>query len=254
VLVIGFVKDPRLMKVVERLARKHIERQISDPELRGKVTPDYTIGCKRILPSNRWYPALGKPNVELVTEGVSEVRARSIVAADGSERAVDAIVFGTGFQVTDIPAAHRIRGRDGRLLDDVWRGSPRAHLGSTVEGFPNLFFLLGPNTGLGHNSIVYMIESQIAHVMDALRLMRERGAATIEVRADAQDRYNAGLERRLEGTVWNTGCASWYLDRTGRNATIWPDWTWRFRRRTARLDPAEYALDASVAAPAAVPA
>ena len=254
ILVLGFVKRPRLMKVVERLARKHIERQISDPELRLKVTPDYTIGCKRILPSNRWYRALGKPNVELVTEGVSEVRARSIVAADGSEREVDAIVFGTGFQVTDIPAARQVRGRGGLLLDDLWQGSPRAHLGSTIEGFPNLFFLLGPNTGLGHSSMVYMIESQIAHVMSALQVMRERGAETIEVRPEVQERFNAALERRLEGTVWNTGCASWYLDRTGRNATIWPDWTWRFRRRTARIDPAEYALDAPVAARAAVPA
>ncbi len=249
-LVFGFVKHPRLMKVVERIARRHLKQQISDPELRAKVTPDYTIGCKRILPSNRWYRALGKPNVELVTEGVSEVRARSIVAADGSEREVDAIVLGTGFRVTDIPAAQGIRGRDGRLLEDVWHGSPRAHLGSTVEGFPNLFFLLGPNTGLGHSSMVYMIESQIAHVMAALRLMRERGAETIEVRADTQERYNAGLERRLQSTVWNTGCASWYLDRTGRNATIWPDWTWRFRRRAAQLDPAEYRLEAPVAVPA----
>jgi cation diffusion facilitator CzcD-associated flavoprotein CzcO len=249
-LVLGLVFSPRLMKVVERLARKHMHNQISDPELRAKVMPDYTIGCKRILPSNRWYRALGKPNVELVTEGVSEVRARSIVAADGSERVVDAIVFGTGFHVTDIPAAQRIRGRGGRLLDDLWQGSPRAHLGSTIEGFPNLFFLLGPNTGLGHSSMVYMIESQIAHVMGALRLMRDRGAETIEVRSEAQDRYNAALERRLEGTVWNTGCASWYLDRTGRNATIWPDWTWRFRRRAARLQPDEYLLDAPVPADA----
>jgi cation diffusion facilitator CzcD-associated flavoprotein CzcO len=254
VLVLGFVKNPRLMTVVERLARKHMAQQIEDPELREKVTPDYTIGCKRILPSNRWYLTLAKPNVELVTEGVREVRARSIVAADGSEREVDAIVFGTGFQVTDIPAAQRVRGRGGRLLDDLWHGSPRAHLGSTIAGFPNLFFLLGPNTGLGHSSMVYMIESQIAHVMGALRLMRERGAETIEVRADAQERYNAALERKLDGTVWNTGCASWYLDRTGRNSTIWPDWTWRFRRRAARLDPAEYALDAPVRSPEAVAA
>jgi cation diffusion facilitator CzcD-associated flavoprotein CzcO len=252
-LVLGFVKNPRLMKVVERLARKHMVLQIDDPELLEKVTPDYTIGCKRILPSNRWYHTLGKPNVELVTEGISEVRARSIVAADGSEREVDAIILGTGFQVTDIPAAHRVRGRGGKLLDDVWHGSPRAHLGTSIAGFPNLFFLLGPNTGLGHSSMVYMIESQIGHVMDALRLMRERGAETIEVRADAQARYNAELERRLEGTVWKTGCASWYLDRTGRNATIWPDWTWRFRRRVATLDPAEYRL-AWVAVPQAVPA
>jgi cation diffusion facilitator CzcD-associated flavoprotein CzcO len=253
-LVLGFVKNPRLMKVVERLARKHMELQIDDPELLEKVTPDYTIGCKRILPSNRWYHTLGKPNVELVTEGISEVRANSLVAADGSEREVDAIILGTGFQVTDIPAAHRVRGRGGKLLDDLWHGSPRAHLGTSIAGFPNLFFLLGPNTGLGHSSMVYMIESQIGHVMDALRLMRERGAETIEVRADAQARYNAELERRLEGTVWNTGCASWYLDRTGRNATIWPDWTWRFRRRVATLDPAEYRLDAPVAVPQAVPA
>jgi cation diffusion facilitator CzcD-associated flavoprotein CzcO len=180
--------------------------------------------------------------VELVTEGVSEVRARSIVAADGSEREVDAIVFGTGFQVTDIPAAHRVRGRGGVLLDDVWHGSPRAHLGSTIAGFPNLFFLLGPNTGLGHSSMVYMIESQIAHVLAALRAMRENGAETIEVRPEAQAAYNDWLERKLEGTVWNTGCASWYLDHTGRNATIWPDWTFRFRRRVAEIDLGEYAL------------
>jgi cation diffusion facilitator CzcD-associated flavoprotein CzcO len=253
-LVLGFVKNPRLMKVVERLARKHMEHQIDDPALLAKVTPDYTIGCKRILPSNRWYRALGRPNVELVTEGVREVRARSIVAADGTEREVDAIVFGTGFHVTDIPAAQRVRGRGGKLLDDLWHGSPRAHLGTSVAGFPNLFFLLGPNTGLGHSSMVYMIESQIAHATDALRLMRESGAETIEARADAQARSNAELERKLAGTVWNTGCASWYLDRTGRNATIWPDWTWRFRRRTARLDPAEYVFDAPVVAPVPVTA
>jgi cation diffusion facilitator CzcD-associated flavoprotein CzcO len=243
VLVLGFVKNPRLMKVVERLARKHMEHQIDDPDLLEKVTPDYTIGCKRILPSNRWYRALGKPNVELVTDAIAEVRGNAVVTADGREREVDAIVLGTGFHVTDIPAAHRIRGRGGMLLDDLWHGSPRAHLGSTVAGFPNLFFLLGPNTGLGHSSMVYMIESQIAHVMAALRHMREHGAATIEVRPEVQERYNAALERRLEGTVWNTGCASWYLDRSGRNSTAWPDWTWKFRRRVAELDPAEYRLD-----------
>jgi cation diffusion facilitator CzcD-associated flavoprotein CzcO len=171
------------------------------------------------------------------------------VTADGREREVDAIVLGTGFHVTDIPAAQRIRGRDGVLLDDLWHGSPRAHMGSTVAGFPNLFFLLGPNTGLGHSSMVYMIESQIAHVMAALQHMRARGAQTIEVTREAQDRYNAELERGLEGTVWNTGCASWYLDRTGRNSTAWPDWTWRFRRRVARLDPSAYRLDTPVREP-----
>jgi cation diffusion facilitator CzcD-associated flavoprotein CzcO len=250
-LVLGFVKNPRLMRVLERLARRHMASQIGDPELLAKVTPDYTIGCKRILPSNRWYRALGKPNVELVTDAVIEVRGNAVVTADGREREVDAIVLGTGFHVTDIPAARCIRGRDGVLLDDVWHGSPRAHLGSTVAGFPNLFFLLGPNTGLGHSSMVYMIESQIAHVMAALEHMREHGAATIEVRPEVQARSNAELERRLEGTVWNTGCASWYLDHTGRNSAAWPDWTWRFRRRVARIDPAEYALGAPAREPVA---
>jgi cation diffusion facilitator CzcD-associated flavoprotein CzcO len=242
-LVLGFVFRPRLMKVIERLARRHMRSQIDDPRLLEAVTPDYTIGCKRILPSNGWYRALGKPNVELVTAGVREVRAHSIVDGDGVERPVDAIVFGTGFKVTDIPAAHAVRGRGGKLLDDLWHGSPRAYFGSAIAGFPNLFFLLGPNTGLGHSSMVYMIESQIAHVMAALGHMRERGAATIEVTAAAQERYNADIDGRMEGTVWNTGCASWYLDDTGRNATLWPDWTWRFRRRAARLQPADYALD-----------
>jgi cation diffusion facilitator CzcD-associated flavoprotein CzcO len=249
-LVLGFVKNPRLMKVVERLARRHMRDQISDPELLEQVTPDYTIGCKRILPSNRWYRTLGRPNVELVTAGVREVRARSLVDGDGVERPVDAIVFGTGFRVTDIPAAHRVRGRGGRLLDDLWHGSPRAYMGSTIAGFPNLFFLLGPNTGLGHSSMVYMIESQIAHVLAALRHMNDHGAETVEVRADAQQRFNAELDRRMQGTVWNTGCASWYLDHTGRNATLWPDWTWRFRRRAAELRPADYALDVRVPEPA----
>jgi cation diffusion facilitator CzcD-associated flavoprotein CzcO len=248
-LVLGFVKNPKLMKAVERLARQHMERQIDDPELLAKVTPDYTIGCKRILPSNRWYRTLTKPNVELVTDAIARVEGNAVVTADGRAREVDAIVLGTGFEVTDIPAAHRVRGRGGTLLDDLWHGSPRAHLGTSVAGFPNLFFLLGPNTGLGHSSMVYMIESQIAHVLAALEHMRAHGAETIEVTEEAQARSNAELDRRLDGTVWNTGCASWYLDRTGRNATIWPDWTWRFRRRVAKLQPSEYALDAPVREP-----
>jgi cation diffusion facilitator CzcD-associated flavoprotein CzcO len=241
-LVLGFAKEPRLMKVAERVARRHMERQLADPALREKATPHYTMGCKRILPSNRWYAALAQPNVELVTDGVAQVRPRSIVDAAGVEREVDAIVFGTGFRATDHPAAQSIRGRGGRLLADRWNGSPRAHLGTTVAGFPNLFFLLGPNTGLGHSSMVYMVESQVAHVLRALELLREQGADTIEVRPEALERYNAALDRRLDRSVWNTGCASWYLDANGRNAALWPDWTWRFRRRVARLDPAEYAV------------
>ena len=245
ILVLGFVKRPRLMRPVERLARRHMEEQISDPALLERVRPDYSIGCKRILPSNGWYPALGKPNVELVTDGITEVRANSIVGADGVEREVDAIVLGTGFHVTDMPIAQVVRGRAGRSLDDIWRGSPRAHRGSTVAGFPNLFLLLGPNTGLGHNSMVYMIESQISYVLDALRTMQTEDVTTVDVRPEVERAYNAAIDERMQGTVWNTGCSSWYFDSTGRNGAIWPDWTWRFRQRTSRFDAANYELSST---------
>jgi cation diffusion facilitator CzcD-associated flavoprotein CzcO len=240
--VLGFVKRPRLMKVAERIALRHMRAQISDPELLEKVTPDYTIGCKRILPSNRWYRALGKPNVELVTDGIAEVREHSIVTADGTEREVDTIIYSTGFHVADMPVGQKVRGRGGRTLDEHWKGSPRAHLGCTVPGFPNLFLLLGPNTGLGHNSMVYMIESQIAYVLDALRTMKREQALAVEVRGEVAAGYNEAIDQELSTTVWNTGCSSWYLDDTGRNATLWPDWTWRFRQRTARFDAANYEL------------
>jgi cation diffusion facilitator CzcD-associated flavoprotein CzcO len=253
-LVLGFVKNPRAMKLVEQLARRHMRKQIPDPELRARVTPDYTIGCKRILPSNKWYPALSQPNVELVTDGIERVTASSIVTADGAERPVDVIVLGTGFSVTDMPVARYVRGRDGQSMIERWEGSPRAHLGTAVAGFPNLFMLLGPNTGLGHNSMVYMIESQVSYVLDALRVMRQGGHEVIEVRPETETRFNERLQEQLEGTVWNTGCASWYVDDTGRNVTLWPDWTWRFRRRTARFDPSDYRLAGMPRARTAVPA
>jgi cation diffusion facilitator CzcD-associated flavoprotein CzcO len=249
-LVPGFVHRPRLLRLVERVARRHMRSQISDPELLRKATPDYTIGCKRILPSNRWYPALGEPNVELVTEPIAEVRGSSIVTRDGTECEVDAIILGTGFQVTEMPAARLLHGRDGTNLREAWGETPEAYLGATVPGFPNLFILLGPNTGLGHNSMVFMIESQIAYVLDALRQLDEHGSDTAELRPEVLRAYNADLDRRLEGTVWNTGCSSWYFDEGGRNAALWPDWTWRFRRRTARFEVGDYQLRS--ARPAAV--
>jgi cation diffusion facilitator CzcD-associated flavoprotein CzcO len=241
-LVLGFAKRPQLMGLVEKLARRHMDEQISDPVLRRKVEPGYTIGCKRILPSNRWYPALGRDNVELVTDGIEEVRERSIVTGAGEEIEVDTIIFGTGFKVTDMPVAQAIRGRDGRTLDEHWQGSPRAHLGATVPGFPNLFMLLGPNTGLGHSSMVYMIESQAAYVAAALKEMRRRGAGTAEVRPEAVRDFIDGVDERMRDTVWSTGCSSWYLDATGRNATLWPDWTFAFRRRASRFDAKAYEL------------
>ena len=238
-------RRPRLGGLVERIALRHLREQVPDPELREKLTPRYAMGCKRILPTNEWYPALTKPNVEVVTDPVREVRAHSIVTSDGSEHEVDTIIFGTGFHVTDIPMAHRIRGRDRRTLAEAWDGSPEAYKGTVVAGYPNLFFLVGPNTGLGHNSIVFMIESQVGYVMEALRAMRRRGARTLEVLPAAQAAYNAEVQSMTKGTVWVTGgCASWYIDRNGRNSTLWPTFTWPFRKRTQSFDEAAYALAA----------
>jgi cation diffusion facilitator CzcD-associated flavoprotein CzcO len=254
-LVPGLAFRPKLMGVLEKVARKHLERAVADPDLRARLTPDYTLGCKRILPSNRWYPALTKPNVDLVTDGIDHVRPDGIVTATGELRAVDTIIFATGFHVTDIRIAHLVTGRDGRTLDEHWGGSPRAYRGTTVPGFPNLFFLVGPNTGLGHNSIIFMIEAQLAYVMDALEHMRAREATRLDVLPEAARAYNEHIQRKLAGSVWNTGgCSSWYLDRNGRNATIWPDFTFRFWGQMRRFDPKAYELTGPRLGTAAEPA
>ena len=243
VLVLGFTQDQRFIAPMERLARRHLRAQVADPVLREKLTPHYRLGCKRLLISNDFYPALTKPNTELVTERLVEVRPHSVVSADGVERPVDTIIVGTGFHVTDMPVAGLIRGRDGRSLAEVWDGSPQAYMGTAVTGFPNLFFITGPNTGLGHTSLVFMIESQIAYVLDAIEGARRHAIDAIEVRAEVQEAFNEDIQRRMGRTVWTTGgCASWYIDSKGRNTTLWPGFTWAFHHRTRRFDPAAYAL------------
>jgi cation diffusion facilitator CzcD-associated flavoprotein CzcO len=242
----------RIGRLLERIPLRHLHEQIEDPELRRKLTPDYRMGCKRILPADTWYPALAQPNVEVITGGVTEIRPNSVVADEGTEREVDTIIFGTGFHVTDVPIANRVVGRDGRTLAEVWQGSMQAYKGTTVAGYPNLFFLVGPNTGLGHTSIVFMIESQVDYVLDALRAMRRRGAHTLEVREEAQAAYNAELDRMTGDTVWVTGgCTSYYIDRNGHNSALWPTYTWPFRRRLREFDPAAYALATRLRRPSA---
>ena len=246
--VLTFV-HPSLMKLAQRLALMHLRRSIADPALRAALTPAYTMGCKRLLLSSDFYRAVAQRNVDVVTTGIREVRARSIVDGAGIERRVDAIIFGTGFRPTDPPLARRIRGRLGRTLAEAWSGSPQAHLGTTVTGFPNLFILLGPNTGLGHNSVVYMTEAQIDHLIGALRYMRARGIAVIEPRPEAQTGWVAAIDARMRDTVWMTGgCASWYVDRTGRNSALWPGSSWSFYRRVSRFRPADYICPAHASA------
>jgi cation diffusion facilitator CzcD-associated flavoprotein CzcO len=240
-LVIGMAKRRRFLRPVARLAKAHLHRQVRDPKLRAALTPDYTIGCKRILISNDYFPAVAAPNAELVTAGIAEIRPHSIVTRDGVERPTDTIVLATGFHVTDLPIARRIHGRRGRSLAEVWDEGMVTNRGSTVAGFPNLFLLVGPNVGVGHTSMVYMIESQLAYVDDALRTMDAEGLEVLETTPRAQEAYRRLIAEKSRGTVWlGGGCASWYLDRHGHNTTLWPDFTFKFRKLTRKLDRENY--------------
>ncbi len=239
----AFVKRPRLMRATEQIARSHMRRAIRDPRLRARLTPDYTIGCKRILLSNDYYPALARPNTEVVASALTEVRGSTVVTADGTEREVDAIVFGTGFHVTDMPIADRVTGAAGRTLAEHWKDGMAALRGSTVDGFPNLLMVIGPNTGLGNSSMILMIESTLNYVADYLRTLDRTGAAALDARPQAVRSWNEALQRRMGRTVWNSGgCTSWYLDAAGRNTTVWPGTTAEFRRATRQVRLAEYEL------------
>jgi cation diffusion facilitator CzcD-associated flavoprotein CzcO len=221
--VLGFT-HPRIMRVAGLAGRWHLRRQVPEPGLRAALTPAYAMGCKRVLRSSDFYPALRRPHVELVTEQLREVREHGVVTADGTERAVDTIIFGTGFRAAEPPIAQRIRGRAGRRLAEQWRErGAQAHLGTTVAGFPNLFLLTGPNSALAHNSVVLGIEAQVGYLLDALRVMRTRRLAAVEVHRQAQQAFGDEVLARTAGTVWvNGGCRSWFLDHQGRNTTFWP--------------------------------
>ena len=243
-LVIGLAKNTKYVEPIRRVATQHLEQQVPDAELRAKLTPSFSPGCKRLLPSNQFYPALTQPNVELVTDRITEVTPRGVRTLDGREREVDVIVTATGFRVTNHPFFDRVRDADGQSLAEHWsRSGMQAYRGTTIAGFPNLFVMTGPNTGLGHTSVVVMIESQVPYVVGALRLLRRKHLAAVDVLPDVQARYNAEVQRKLASTIWNTGgCASWYLDAEGRNTTLWPDFTWKYRLLMRRFDAEAYDL------------
>lgn len=237
---VAFAFFPWVMKVGQRISLGHLEAQVPDPALRKVLTPTYTMGCKRVLISNDYFPALTRPNVAVVTSGIAEVKAHSIVTHDGVEHPVDCLIFGTGFAASDPFGGIQIRGRNGLSLSDAWKNGMEAYLGTTVAGFTNLFILTGPNTGIGHTSLLVMIESQLAYVLDALQLAARKKLATIEVKPEVQRAFVADLDERSKRTVWESGCMSWYLDHAGRNRTLWPDFTFKFRLRTRRFDAASY--------------
>jgi cation diffusion facilitator CzcD-associated flavoprotein CzcO len=240
----GFTWQPKLAAPARLAALKNIEKGIADPGLRARVTPDFQIGCKRILISNTYYPTLERDDVELVTEGITEITPTGIVTADGTHREIDALVVATGFFTTDQPIAHHIKGRDGRTLAAAWAETGMAaYKGTTISGFPNLFQIVGPNTGLGHSSMVFVIESQIAYILSALSTMDEQGIATVEARPERLEAWNSELQHRMRRTVWNTGgCSSWYLDERGNNTILWPRTTFTFRRLLSEFDSDAYVL------------
>lgn len=236
-------RHPHVRRAVEWILRWNLRRQVRDPSLRRSLAPDYGIGCKRLLLSDDYYPAMTRPNVRLVTSPLESVRPDGIVTADGRAHAVDVIVLATGFRVTDPILAPHVVGRGGRSLAESWAGSPRAYMGTTVTDFPNLFLLMGPNTGLGHSSVVMMAEAQVEHVLGVLGLMAAKGARAAEPRAEAQAGFVRWMDESLASTVWNTGgCDSWYIDRTGRNSVLWPFGVDRFRRTVRRVRAGDYAL------------
>ena len=246
---LAFTKYPRLMSPFKAKFRKYIDSLVADDELRAKLTPTDPIGCKRILISNDYYHALVRPNVDVVTTGIAEITPTGIVTADGVAHDVDAVILGTGFQATDLLAPMHITGRDGAVLREEWRDGAAAYLGISVTKFPNLFVLYGPNTNLGHSSIVYMLESQIAYVMQAVRRLAKGDVAWLDVRADVQESFNSELQQRISDTVWSQGCTSWYKTAAGVNPISWPGFTFAYRNRTRTFDEADYDL-----APASVPA
>jgi cation diffusion facilitator CzcD-associated flavoprotein CzcO len=238
----AFTVRPALMKTAQKAALRHLRRQVADHRLRAALTPDYTLGCKRILISNDYYPALSRANVALHTAGIARIEADAIVTEDGVRHPADCLIFGTGFQVAEPFARGVIRGRDGVDIVDTWRDGAHAYLGTTLPGYPNLFMIVGPNTGLGHNSMVYMIESQVEYILRALQTMRAERADALEVRAPVERAYNERIQQQLGRAIWSTGgCRSWYLDpRSGKNTTLWPGFSYRFRQVTGRFEIGDY--------------
>lgn len=240
--VLGLAVDPRAMKLAELYARLYINRCIKDPKLRRKVTPDYTLGCKRILMSDEYYPALTRDNVDVITTGIREVTARGLITEDGVERPADAIIYGTGFQVSDPIGPMKIVGAEGKEVRETWKDSGmEAYLGVSVSGFPNFFLLLGPNTGLGHTSIVFMIEAQVNYVMQAIKTLTKHRLRSLDVKPEVQARFNTKLQKRLDEAVWSAGgCKSWYLDEFGKNRTLWPSFTFEYWMRTRNFEARKY--------------
>ncbi|MGK0392894.1 MAG: cation diffusion facilitator CzcD-associated flavoprotein CzcO [Alcanivorax borkumensis] len=238
--VLGFTSFQKAMLVYEWLFARQLKKQIKDPVLREKLTPDYPMGCKRILMSNDYYPALAQANTEVINYGIDAVDKKGLTDSSGTHHKVDVIIYGTGFKATEFLTPMTITGRNGKDLNSTWRDGAEAYLGITVRGFPNLFMLYGPNTNLGHNSIIYMLESQIHYVQQCLAEMDDQQLHSMEVRESVQARFNDNVQRKISDTVWDKGCHSWYKTDSGKNTNNWPGFTFDYRRQTQHLQLNDY--------------
>jgi cation diffusion facilitator CzcD-associated flavoprotein CzcO len=239
----GFIGNNAINHIMRKVALRRLTRHVNDPEIRRRLTPDYKIGCKRILISNEYYKTFNRENVSLVTEPIETFTAEGILAG-GKTHLLDAVVFATGFVAADIELYMKVTGIDGENLMDQWkRTGAEAYLGTTVAGYPNLCFMLGPNTGLGSNSVVHMMESQMNYIMRYIEFLEKTGEGSfLDLKPDVQEKYNRGLQKKFDGTVWSSGCKSWYINRAGKNTTIFPRLATTFRRLTRTFDASVYTL------------
>ncbi|MEW2501234.1 NAD(P)/FAD-dependent oxidoreductase [Amycolatopsis sp. NPDC047767] len=240
----AMTRHPVLAKAFELRTAQLRHKYIKDRALRRKLTPKYPLGCKRILFTNDYLPALAQPNVEVETGRIREITPRGVRTEDGVEHEADVIVYGTGFNATDFLGSMKVLGLDGRSLDDAWRGGARAYLGMTVPGFPNLFCVYGPNTNLGAGSIIYMIERQARYIRQAVEQLARPGVSYVDVRPEVEERYDREVQQRLGHSVWSA-CTSWYRQADGRVSTNWPGLVTEYDRRTRVLDPADFRVVAS---------
>ena len=237
---LAFISLPWLMKVFRSGFDRHLRRHIPDPALRARLQPDYPMGCKRILISNDYLPALAQANVQVIDTAIEAVTSTGIRTRDGQEHACDVLIYGTGFAATDFLAPMQIRGRDGVELNQAWREGAEAYKGISVSGFPNLFILYGPNTNLGHSSIIYMLESQFRYVLGCIQALQARGLRYLDVKAQVQQAYNRRIQADSHRTIWEQGCSSWYKTASGKSTNNWPGYTFTYRHLTRAPELADY--------------
>jgi cation diffusion facilitator CzcD-associated flavoprotein CzcO len=243
--VLGFTFKPDLLKATEELALKHMHSQITDPQLRARLTPDYRLGCKRVLVADDYFPALTRQNVALITDTIREITAKGIATKGGAKQEVDVIILATGFHVADKYFDVPIVGSGGVDIAQAWSARAEAYLGATTPGFPNFFMITGPNTGLGHTSMIFMIESQVNYIVGAIQYLQREAMQSLSLRPEVSRRFNDGIQGLLQKSVWGTGCRSWYLDRNGQNTTLWPGYTFKFRKLTRKFDSENYTAESS---------